>query len=135
MIFVGYLDRATNKLLSSGKSTFRQVRIYIIFVFYSLKKNTKPLPHYIKLSSNPGRKGKKDRKRIIIKKKPYIFHDFLCNSKHSVYVIIMLDLTSGLAVIIYWTASDSYIIIFTTYECVCMRVRIQDGPNYQVDLI
>jgi len=30
---VGYLDRATNKLLSSGKSTFGQVRIYIIFVF------------------------------------------------------------------------------------------------------
>lgn len=30
-MFVGYLDRATNKSLSSGKSTFGQVRIYIIF--------------------------------------------------------------------------------------------------------
>lgn len=72
---MGYLDRATNKLLSSGKSTFRQVRIYIIFVFRTVRgkekkkhktQNTKPHPHYIKLSSNRGGKGKKDRKRIII---------------------------------------------------------------------
>lgn len=41
---MGYLDRATNKLLSSGKSTFRQVRIYIIFVFYSMKKKHKTTP-------------------------------------------------------------------------------------------
>lgn len=97
MIFVGYLDRAMNKLLSSGKSTFRQVRIYIIFVFridresYRKKKKTQNHSHIISnYRAILAEREKKDRKRIrIIEKKinlVYVFHGFLCNSKYGVYI-------------------------------------------------
>lgn len=59
-MFVGYLDRATNKSLSSGKSTFRQVRIYIIFVFWTEKKtqnHSHIISNYREISQQKG--GKK----------------------------------------------------------------------------